>query len=317
MKKKTILASLAALFSLNALAENVISPQVFNSGAPTAPIHFSPFYDLTTGWANNDLYGAHAKGYLGQGTTTIFIDFFSHDPGQAPYPVMNIFDMYIQFMTHGQYAMSESVMVAPKSRYVGYDVADGFEKLPTKISLSSKGLNVVNLSLGASGTIPQAIPKLSGLAVISKAAGNNGQDIDAVISTGGLKGYKDDLSLALRKSPTTLFVGALDHNGSVNNKANISAYSNRAGTDPEFQKRYLMVGVEDTVTGLPGTSFAAPIVSGYAAILGSKFKNANPTQVTNQLLNTARKDTINGYDVKVHGRGEASLSRALAPVGLK
>jgi hypothetical protein len=35
------------------------------------------------------------------------------------------------------------------------------------------------------------------------------------------------------------------------------------------------------------------------------------------LLNTARKDTIAGYDVALHGRGEASITRALAPAKIK
>jgi hypothetical protein len=51
--------------------------------------------------------------------------------------------------------------------------------------------------------------------------------------------------------------------------------------------------------------------------LGSKFKSATPLQITNQLLSTARKDTIRGYNPAIHGRGEASLTRALAPVTIK
>jgi subtilisin family serine protease len=68
---------------------------------------------------------------------------------------------------------------------------------------------------------------------------------------------------------------------------------------------------------LYGTSFAAPIVSGYAAILSSKFTSANPTQITSQLLNTARQDTISGYNSAIHGRGEASITRALSPVSIQ
>jgi subtilisin family serine protease len=79
----------------------------------------------------------------------------------------------------------------------------------------------------------------------------------------------------------------------------------------------LVVGVEGNKTGLYGTSFAAPIISGYAAILGSKFTTATPTQITNQLLNTARKDTVLGYNPQLHGRGEASIKNALAPVTIQ
>ena len=78
-----------------------------------------------------------------------------------------------------------------------------------------------------------------------------------------------------------------------------------------------MVGVEGSKTGLYGTSFAAPIISGYSAILGSKFTSATPTQIANQLLNTARQDTISGYSSAIHGRGEASITRALAPISIQ
>jgi subtilisin family serine protease len=78
-----------------------------------------------------------------------------------------------------------------------------------------------------------------------------------------------------------------------------------------------MVGVRTDVMGLAGTSFAAPIVSGYASVLGSKFTRATPTQITNQLLNTARSDTIFNYSAAEHGRGEASIARALAPASIR
>lgn len=41
------------------------------------------------------------------------------------------------------------------------------------------------------------------------------------------------------------------------------------------------------------------------------------TQITNQLLNTARKDTLLNYDPAVYGQGEASLTRALAPRSIR
>lgn len=84
-----------------------------------------------------------------------------------------------------------------------------------------------------------------------------------------------------------------------------------------MQKQFLVVGVEGSKTGRYGTSYAAPIVSGYGAILGSKFINASASKIVNQLLSTARQDTIAGYNVAVHGRGEASIYRALAPVSIK
>jgi len=39
--------------------------------------------------------------------------------------------------------------------------------------------------------------------------------------------------------------------------------------------------------------------------------------IANQLLNTARTDTVTGYNAAIYGRGEASLTRALAPASIR
>ena len=93
-------------------------------------------------------------------------------------------------------------------------------------------------------------------------------------------------------------------------------YSNRPGADAAYQNRYLMVGVDSWNMTVAGTSFAAPQISAYAAMVSSKFTAAKPDQVVSQLLNTARTDTIKNYNREDHGRGEASLSRAIAPASL-
>ena len=117
--------------------------------------------------------------------------------------------------------------------------------------------------------------------------------------------------------PSAVFVGALAYDGTLADPAPLAAYSNFAGSNRTVQAQFLVVGVDSDITGLSGTSFAAPTVAGYAAILSSKFRNATPNQLAQQLLSTARQDTINGYDVRVHGQGEASLTRALAPRAIR
>ena len=67
-----------------------------------------------------------------------------------------------------------------------------------------------------------------------------------------------------------------------------------------------------------GTSYAAPLVAGYAAIIQQKFPGLNAANTSNIILDTARYDTLTCYpscDTSIYGKGEASLSRALAPVG--
>ena len=129
--------------------------------------------------------------------------------------------------------------------------------------------------------------------------------------------YKDYLASGLIGAEAALFVGALDKHGTPDEKSTLAWYSNVAGDDARVQDQFLTVGVMSDKTGLFGTSFAAPQISGYAAVLGSKFTSATPTQIANRLLDTARTDTINGYDRAIHGRGEASIARAIAPVSIR
>ena len=141
-----------------------------------------------------------------------------------------------------------------------------------------------------------------------------------------------------------IFAGALQWNpdgvegdaiDGVLGQESIASYSTVAGLDPDIQNHFLVVGVEggrtstdefanygsecgsvDNGTCLYGTSFAAPIVTGYAAIVADKFDNPAPSLVAHQLLSTATEDTIIGYSPEIHGQGEADLSLALSPVSI-
>jgi subtilisin family serine protease len=110
----------------------------------------------------------------------------------------------------------------------------------------------------------------------------------------------------------------------------MASYSNKAGTDASVNSRYLLASgtvpfVTDGTTVVAnsnvGTSYAAPRVAGMVAIVRSKFPNLNASQTASIMLDTARYDTLScsktlaGCAPAIYGRGEASLSRALAPVG--
>jgi subtilisin family serine protease len=271
---------------------------------------------ITQAWMSPEVGAAWKQGFRGQGVTITVVDDFS-----SASLISGNLGTNNQRLRHGQWTSMEAKMVAPLANVVNKDHRTG-----TTVALQ-KGLNVINLSYGmmaAAGLSAQQIrwaPQensiinhaRSGQAVVAKAAGNDGI---AVLGRNA-RGQSDYLNLALRGTPTTLYVGALNSNGTTAAPATMASYSNTAGTDPVIQRNFLVVGVEGHKTGLYGTSFAAPVVSGYAAILGSKFKTATPVAITNQLLNTARRDTVKGYNAAVHGRGEASLTRALAPVAIR
>lgn len=166
-------------------------------------------------------------------------------------------------------------------------------------------------------------------AVISKSAGND--HIDA---------QYDLLSYVLSTNPSTsdrtLIVGATNAIGSSTARTSIASYSNVAGTNSAIQDRFLVASgqlpfdpTQVSYDGIPistlwgntsiqGTSFAAPRVAGYAAILRQKFPNLTAANTADILLATARYDTLTCYpncDKTIYGRGEASLSHALSPVG--
>lgn len=280
--------------------------------AASAPVSAQTYYD----WMSPEIKDAWAQGYKGQGTTITVIDDFRSNNGYYG----NLGDG-LRLLRHGEWTFKEIGMLAPSANMKQDDFSTA-----QQVRLS-KGLNVLNMSYGMYASAAYSLNQIgwsaqessiisyakNGQAVAVKAAGNDS------VAVGGTnaQGSKDFFNLALVGAQSAIYAGALDRNGTVTNKANLASYSNFAGNDANVQKNFLVVGVRGDLTGLYGTSFAAPVITGYASVLGSKFSKATPTAITNQLLNTARQDTINNYNVAIHGRGEASLTRALAPVSIR
>lgn len=264
-------------------------------------------------WMSPEIGAAWNLGYKGQGTTITVVDDFKS--GTAYWGNLTGTG---ETLMHGQWTFKQSGMVSPLATMLSQDFRSG-----TQVGLAGTGLNVLNLSYGmmassiyARSTMTWSAQESSiisyardGKAVISKSAGNDG----VAVGTANAQGQIDYLGRDLIGAKSAIFVGALAANGTTAAPASMARYSNTAGGNATVQKQFLVVGVDSGKTGLAGTSFAAPIVSGYAAILGSKFETASPTQIANQLLTTARRDTIRNYKASVHGMGEASLTRALAP----
>jgi subtilisin family serine protease len=268
------------------------------------------------GWMSSEVGDAWTSGYKGAGVSIRVVDDFRSRAGLFG----NLGDGR-RLLRHGEWTLKEASMIAPSATMSMQD----FNSRST-VGLS-RGLNVLNLSYGmfarkgytASQIGWSAQEKsiinyaLNGQAVISKAAGNDAVAIGAANKAGNI----DYLNLGLKGAQSAIFVGALNTNGTTRAPATLANYSNTPGQDATVQRQFLVVGVDGAKTGLYGTSFAAPIITGYVAILGSKFTNASPTQITNQLLNTARTDTISKYKAETHGRGEASITPALAPVTIR
>jgi subtilisin family serine protease len=265
-------------------------------------------------WMSPEVQAAWNQGFRGQGASITVID--SYSGGQ----LSGRLDGRVEAQTHGQWTSRQARMVAPLAMVYAKDFSSSREPVVLRT-----GLNVMNLSYGMMAArtarniswAPQEASIIAyaraGRAIAAKAAGNDAVAVGAV----NARGQIDFLNTSLIGAQSAVFVGALASNGTPNAKARLASYSNFAGANPVVQQQFLVVGVNSGQMGLAGTSFAAPIVAGYAAIVGSKFRTATPTQITRQLLNTARTDTIANYNVAVHGRGEASIARALAPVALR
>jgi hypothetical protein len=312
--KKIIFASLLLAGAINASAEELVLDTISFASTPTIKASgSSPVY---LPWMHTDVSAAWNQGYTGQGTTTTVVDDFSSNNRIA-----GKWTTTKQSLRHGEWTSSEIALMAPSATVKTLDYSSGGSFTPV-----AGGLNVINASYGLMaprgyqvsqinfGTLQNSVINAAkqGTAIVVKAAGNSAVAVNGV--TGGKVDY---LNMALRGAPTAIYVGALDRHGSPTNKARLASYSNFAGTDAVIQNQFVVVGVPNGLTGLAGTSFAAPALSAYSNIIGSKFKTASATQITNQILNTARKDTIFNYSKAVHGRGEASLSRALAPSTIK
>ena len=267
-------------------------------------------------WMSPELADVWADGHLGQGTTITVVDDFSSQWGYY-----GDLGEGTQLHRHGEWTQIQSSMVAPEAQMKSHDFYSG-----SRVRLQRKTTNVLNLSYGMMADAVYDLNQIrwgaqeasiidyaqNGQAVISKSSGNDAVEVGGT----NADGLEDYLATALIGAQSALFVGALDGNGTIANPASMASYSNYAGTNVTVQDQFLVVGVHGDLTDLYGTSFAAPIVSGYASLLGSKFSSATPTQIADQLLNTARTDTILGYSTAIHGQGEASIARAIAPVSI-
>lgn len=114
--------------------------------------------------------------------------------------------------------------------------------------------------------------------------------------------------------PVRIFVG-VGYSESPHSMISVSNESNYPGSRNELQDIFLLSRFH--VDAVANSVQAAELVVNYRNIVSRKFNEDNDQMLADHLLNSARRDTIYGYSPSLHGKGEVSLHRALAPFSIK
>ena len=189
------------------------------------------------------------------------------------------------------------------------DIAEGID------AARIAGARVINLSIGGNSysVVEDAIVRAAhaGLVIVI-SAGNSGNEPSAMAR-----------SIASRAPGQVIIVGALGLAGpDATQPVNFDLagqYTSQAGSSQnifigapgQFVQAVLETGQVDFMSG---TSFAAPVVAGAAALLAQAFPNLSAQQIVSLLLNSADDLGIAGID-NVFGRGRINIGRAFQPVG--
>jgi hypothetical protein len=222
--------------------------------------------------------------------------------------------------------------ISPRSRVVAYNPFDetgtaGWEDIASGIKmLTANRASIVNMSLGVPGTVLDQgwndvfmrsdVSPTAKNALFIAAAGNQG-----VTQT-------SDVKWNFATNPQMLFVGSVTMDGRISN------FSNRPGTaclvdgdackaGSRLMDRFLvapgeLILVEDDKGGVKratGTSFAAPLVSGAAALIQDRWPwfAAKPAETAEILLRSARDLGDPGVD-PVYGAGLLDITAAQSPL---
>ena len=161
-------------------------------------------------------------------------------------------------------------------------------------------------------------------AVITKAAGNDSTDA-------GFEPHNVAYARNDSIGPRLLIVGATEGYYDQSGGASIASYSNFAGSDPVVRARFIVANGDSPlseaafINGRPvstagrGTSYAAPRVAGYVALLRHKFPNLTANYSADIILDTATYEGLScapdDCRENIYGQGRVDIARALAPVG--
>ena len=233
------------------------------------------------------LAGSHARGWDGEGVTIAVIDGFEGVSSN-----------------HGETVSVITRATAPGATVNEINIAD--DEVVIDIELADwtilRTANVVNHSY--------TVPYNSLLnAIIADGLESSNEVIGLQVVAAGNQSVRDlnfdgipVAQLFIDYDIDTIVVGSINPEGT-----GLIHYSNVAG---DLANHYITA--PEMVPG--GTSYAAPVVTGTAALIMDKFDNVDPAATKAIIFRTADDLGAPGVD-RVYGHGRLNIGRALSPVG--
>ncbi len=279
---------------------------------------------------------AHARGYTGRGAVVAVLDTGTqgnHIELNTQLVGTTMFDASVGryvATTDGQGHGTHVAGIVAGSTATGYSygIAPDAKVLPIKVFSSSTWLasstaltsalnlvratpsvSVVNMSLGGSGTM--------GTSFETALRGVINADKLVVVAAGNSAGANPQWPARYAKEiwakGQIVAVGAVDANNVI------ASFSNRAGDTANWFLVAPGTSVLSSYTGgsyayMSGTSMAAPVVAGAAALIEGAWPQLKAGQVASILFQTATDLGAPGVDA-VYGWGLLNVDRALQPIG--
>ena len=290
--KRLILVSVFFLISCGGGGGSDSSSPSSSSSSTSLPAGCCSIYQTAA------VQAAYLAGYTGQGSTVLNLDWSTHtnSDGSSHQTVVN----GVIAGSGGVATYATLVPVTPATFIPPQPYGTWTAIVSSTLAGMTSG-QIINISAGNSDTgsinAPTAVPNI----VITMSAGNGGGqtlsesplNLTVYNST-----YKNDL----------IIVGALGTDG------NIASYSATAGAAADrFVVDYGTSTMCTTTNICQGTSYSAPRVAGYAAIIKQKYPNATGSQIASAILNTAVLKP--GWDPAIYGKGQVDLTAALKYLG--
>ena len=246
----------------------------------------------------------HLQGITGEGIKIVTHDWFTGEHN-----------------AHGAHVENVIESIATGASNVNLDKGSTLD--PDQIEYVLKNADIINQSFGATQTAEtfaawgiNDVSNLNKLNEIRKsqieqnhnygglyviAAGNESLDCS------DLTKCNSHISFQYGSGEAIIAVGALNDEGTA-----LDSYSNKAGL---YKDVFISAPVWESSNGGRGTSYAAPIVSGAAALIMDKFNNTDPYITRDIIFSTADDLGVKGVDA-VYGHGRLNIGRALSPVGM-